>query len=58
MLYGTMPCRVSTLAAGIDRRVGAKTARSAFRKWTDVEAAYDHWAKQLATRLNELRGNR
>ena len=43
------------VAAGLDRRVGAKSLRNAFSKWADVEAAYDHWAERIATRLGELR---
>ncbi len=43
------------VAAGLDRRVGAKSLRNAFSKWADVESAYDHWAERIATRLGELR---
>ena len=44
------------LAAGVDRRVGAKSLKTAFSKWGDVQAAYDHWAEHIADRISQLRG--
>ncbi len=43
------------LLAGVDHRVGTKTIRGAFGKWTHVKAAFDHWADRIARRLAELR---
>ena len=42
------------LAAGVDRRVGAKTLR-AFGEWSQVEDAFEVWAERIASRLAELR---
>jgi hypothetical protein len=42
------------LAAAVDRRQGGKMA---FRgKWTDTKNAFDFWAEQFRTRLDEMRG--
>ena len=43
------------LGAAVDRRVGGKAIKN-FGDWTDVEAASDLWAKNLASRLCTLRG--
>ena len=45
------------LAAAVDERAGAKTLRGLGGKWKDVYNAFDHWAEQLANRLEELRGS-
>lgn len=42
------------LAAAVDERVGQRSLR-AFGKWSQVEAAFDHWAQRLDQRLVELR---
>ena len=41
------------LAAGVDRRVGQRSIQGLFKKWGDVEEAWDHWAEQLRARLVE-----
>lgn len=41
------------LAAGVDRRVGQRSLRGAFSRWSDVEEAWNHWAEQLRMRLVE-----
>ena len=46
------------LAAGVDRRVGAKAIGNAFSKWADVQAAYDHWAKSITHRLKDLQAGK
>jgi len=43
------------LMAAVDERVGGKTLRG-LGKWSDVEAAFDLWAKRLRERLQELGG--
>ena len=45
------------LAAAVDKRLGAKTLRGAFGKWTSVDNAFEYWAEQLRTRLAELRAS-
>jgi hypothetical protein len=45
------------LAAAVDKRLGTKTLRGAFGKWTNVDNAFEHWAEQLRTRLAELRAS-
>ncbi len=35
------------LAAAVGRRVGTKTFRGMFSKWSDVEIAFDTWAENL-----------
>jgi hypothetical protein len=42
------------LAAGVDRRQGGKAIFHG--KWDDTKDAFDFWAKQFSTRLDELRG--
>jgi hypothetical protein len=44
------------LGAAVDERVGGKTVKD-FGDWTDVRAASDLWAKNLAFRLCTLRGD-
>ena len=41
------------LAAGVDRRIGQRSLRGVFGRWSDVEEAWDHWAEQLRARLVE-----
>jgi hypothetical protein len=41
------------LAAAVDRRVGQRSLRGAFSRWSDVEEAWNHWAEQLRSRLVE-----
>lgn len=41
------------VAAGVDRRVGQRSLRGAFSRWSDVEEAWNHWAEQLRGRLVE-----
>ena len=43
------------LAAAVDRRAGNKALRGVTSKWSDVQAAFDHWSERLRTRLGELR---
>lgn len=43
------------LAAAVDKRLGTKTLRGAFGKWTNVDNAFEYWAERLRTRLAELR---
>lgn len=45
------------LMAGADERVGTKTVRGAFGKWTHVKAAFDVWSDRIAARLAELRAS-
>ena len=44
------------LAAVVDERAGGKTLEGVGTKWSDVEAAFEHWAERLRLRLAELRG--
>lgn len=44
------------LLAAVDERVGQPLRGGKFDTWGDVKSAYDFWAKKLATRLSELRG--
>ncbi len=39
------------LIAAIDRRAGGKALRGSTSSWSDVEAAYDYWARLIAVRL-------
>ena len=39
------------LIAAVDERAGGKALRGSTRTWSDVEAAYDHWARLIAARL-------
>jgi hypothetical protein len=41
------------LAAGVDRRIGQRSLRGVFGRWSDVEEAWNHWAEQLRARLVE-----
>jgi hypothetical protein len=43
------------LAAGIDRRVGAKKLKE-IDSWTDVNTAFEDWSKIIRFRLCELQG--
>ena len=44
------------LAAAVDRRAGTKAWRTKFNNtWSDVELAFDYWAKRLDMRLVEER---
>jgi hypothetical protein len=45
------------LLAAVDKRLGTKTLRGAFGKWTNVDNAFEHWAEQLRKRLAELRAS-
>jgi hypothetical protein len=45
------------LAAAVDKRLGTKTLRGAFGKWTNVDNAFEYWAERLRTRLAELRAS-
>jgi hypothetical protein len=39
------------VAAGVDRRVGQRSLRGVFSRWSDVEAAWDAWAELVRARL-------
>ena len=39
------------LIAAVDERAGGKALRGSTRTWSDVEAAYDYWARLIAARL-------
>jgi hypothetical protein len=43
------------LAAFVDERIGQRSLQG-LGTWSQVQAAFDHWGQQLATRLAELRG--
>lgn len=43
------------LAAVVDERVGGKTIRGGLKKWSQVDRAFEFWAKRLSERLLELR---
>jgi hypothetical protein len=43
------------LAAAVDRRIGTKALRSKFGGWNDAKEAFDFWATQIRTRLQEAR---
>jgi hypothetical protein len=43
------------LAAAVDSRAGGRTLKGSTDTWDDVNEAADYWAKQLRTRLEELR---
>lgn len=43
------------LAAFVDERIGQRSLQG-LGTWSQVQAAFDHWGKQLADRLAELRG--
>ncbi len=45
------------LLAAVDKRLGNKTLRGAFGKWSNVEKTFDYWAERLRTRLVELRSS-
>lgn len=45
------------LAAAVDERIGTKTIRAAFGKWTQVEDAFDYWAKKMSDRLKSLKAD-
>jgi len=42
------------LAAAVDRRVGGKDLSGSFDEWSDVKAAMEYWANQMAYRLCTL----
>jgi len=42
------------LAAFVDERVGQRSVQ-AFGTWSQVQAAFDHWGQQFASRLAQLR---
>lgn len=44
------------LAAGVDERMGAKSLKTAFTKWGDVDEALEFWAQRLGDRLAAQRG--
>ncbi len=43
------------LAAFVDKRIGQRSLQG-LGTWSQVQAAFDHWGEQFATRLAELRG--
>jgi len=43
------------LAAFVDERIGQRSLQG-LGTWSQVQSAFDHWGKQLADRLAELRG--
>ena len=43
------------LIAAVDERAGGKALRGSTSAWSDVEAAYDHWARLIAARLTFFR---
>lgn len=45
------------LAAAVDERIGTKTIRAAFGKWTQVEDAFDYWAKKMSDRVESLKAD-
>ena len=45
------------LMAGVDRRAGTKSLSGATNSWSDVEEAYQYWAKRLKYRLCRERGD-
>lgn len=53
----TDPLSGRRLLAAVDQRLGNKTLRGAFGKWSNVEKAFDYWAERLRTRLAELRAS-
>ena len=44
------------LMAGVDRRAGTKSLSGSTNSWSDVEEAYQYWAKKLKYRLCRERG--
>ena len=44
------------LMAGVDRRAGTKSLSGVSNSWSDVEEAYQYWAKKLRYRLCRERG--
>ncbi len=46
------------LAAAVDKRFGTKALRAKFGSWNHAEEAMDHWAGQIATKLNEAGAGR
>jgi hypothetical protein len=46
------------LAAAVDRRIGRKSVKGVFSKWSDAENAYDEWAEKLQKRLADWRAGR
>jgi hypothetical protein len=46
------------LCAAVDRRIGRKSVKGVFGKWSDVENAYDEWAEKLQVRLGDFRAGR
>jgi len=45
------------LGAFVDERIGQRSLQG-LGTWSQVQAAFDHWGEQLATRLAELRGTK
>ncbi len=43
------------LAAGVDERAGTRALRGGVSTWSDVDQAFEYWAKRLHERLRELR---
>jgi hypothetical protein len=41
----------SRLIAAVDERAGTKALRGSTSSWSDVDAAFDHWASVIAARL-------
>jgi hypothetical protein len=44
------------LVAAVDERAGGKALRGATGTWSDVEQAFDYWARIMSARLAALRG--
>jgi hypothetical protein len=45
------------LMAAVDQRAGTKTLRGVFKKWDDVQDAFDYWAERMRVRLGELQAS-
>ena len=43
------------LMAAVDERAGTHALRDGVGTWSDVDQAFEYWAKRLSARLRELR---